>query len=77
MKIECTPAEAGSLRAACRSFEEKLIEAIASRQAQLDPEWKAALKADQANLQKAIRLLSCIAACMGEAKPGDKVTAEN
>ena len=72
-----TPAEAETLRATCRSFEEKLIEAIASRQAQLDSDWKAALKADQANLQKAIRLLSCIAACMGETKPGDTVTAGN
>lgn len=57
MKIDATFDEARLLCAALRGYDEKLVAALAGRQASLDPEYRDGLRADRKRVESALRAL--------------------
>jgi hypothetical protein len=57
MELHADKAHRDTLRAALRGHEDKLVEAIASRQAAINADWKADLKADLGRVRAWLRTL--------------------
>jgi hypothetical protein len=57
MEIHADYAHRETLRAALRGHEDKLVAAVASKQAALNAEWKADLKADLGRVRAWLRTL--------------------